>query len=512
MLNDYKSYLEVAYPKLKINLSPEWDKQIELTNWDEPESSIELNNVAVMAFVEAEAAEDIQTKNLYLEIAFNMLNSQIEDVHPLQRAHLALFYLLMDEKNTAINLAFSSLIDLMQPLYDDSVTDTPGLIYLPFYKKLDQGITIKKIVETNNGNEQAFLMCLEIIKNTPIFFYNNFSQRLLKISLAIEPTSFEHNFRIGLCCLVNCEVEGIYYLQKANKLKREMSEVIQSLYLAYKDLQLASIAEYWHQMGKKSAKKVPEWTWTELPVESSFTYTPFEDYLMAVQASLRSIVTIVMLAEGDWGESELKFWRNMVSEGMTVIDVGANVGVYSLSAASRVGESGKVIAIEPFSLCVKCLEESCRINNLSWVKVYASAASSIEGTGFLSLKNSNELNEIVTEKVEDYQEGVEEITFITLDSLIVKENLQQVDWLKIDAEGHEIQVLLGSLTMIERFSPNILYENIAGDKGFNQEVAEFLQGKGYKLFRYRSYLEELIPIESLNDLQGVLNIIAIAES
>ena len=81
--------------------------------------------------------------------------------------------------------------------------------------------------------------------------------------------------------------------------------------------------------------------------------------------------------------------------------------------------------------------------------------------------------------------------------------------LKIDAEGHEIQVLEGANRLLADFKPGIIYENIAGSQGDNFPVAQFLTDKGYNLFRYRPYLQELIPLDSIDDLQGNLNIIAL---
>jgi ribosomal protein L11 methylase PrmA len=65
---------------------------------------------------------------------------------------------------------------------------------------------------------------------------------------------------------------------------------------------------------------------------------------------LRSIVTSVLIAEGDWFEKEMEFWRNWVKPGMTVIDVGANVGVYTFSAAVKVGSEGCVLAVDLFQV------------------------------------------------------------------------------------------------------------------------------------------------------------------
>jgi hypothetical protein len=77
-----------------------------------------------------------------------------------------------------------------------------------------------------------------------------------------------------------------------------------------------------------------------------------------------------------------------------------------------------------------------------------------------------------------------------------------VDLLKIDAEGHELPVLEGSQLLIERFAPIILYENIAANQGSNLANCRWLKGKGYRLYRYRPYLQELLEIESEADLQG----------
>ena len=219
----------------------------------------------------------------------------------------------------------------------------------------------------------------------------------------------------------------------------------------------------------------------------------------------------MLIAEGDWFEKEMELWRNWIKPGMTVIDVGANVGVYTFSAALKVGSEGYVLAVEPFSGCVRCLQETCRLNQLSWVKVCAGAASNHDGTARLALHAASELNELVSRDAEAAtQSGAfEEVTCFSLDSMIERENVNQVDFLKIDAEGHEMQVIEGSNRILSKFAPTILYENIAGGKSSNLAVANFLISRGYQLFRYQPYLQQLISINSTEDLQGKLNIIAL---
>jgi FkbM family methyltransferase len=157
------------------------------------------------------------------------------------------------------------------------------------------------------------------------------------------------------------------------------------------------------------------------------------------------------------------------------------------------------------------MEETCKINHLNWVTVCAGAASDRAGTARLSIYTASELNEIVTDDVTETMPpgSFEDVTRFTLDSLVERENLIQVDFLKMDAEGHELSVLAGSDKILSEFSPVILYENIAGSKGSNLPVADHLKDRGYKLFRYQPYVEKYIPIESLEDLKSQLNLIAI---
>jgi FkbM family methyltransferase len=286
--------------------------------------------------------------------------------------------------------------------------------------------------------------------------------------------------------------------------------------LAYRDIdQTAIFQHYWtqaHQYLQQCLDSTAVWTKAE--PDAAFTYVPFDQGVtLAVQPSLNSIVTSVLLGEGDWFESEMEFWRNWLKPGMTVIDVGANAGVYTFSAATRVGSEGKVIAIEPFPACVGYLEETCRVNQFDWVKVYGAAASDRTGNVRLSIQGASELNEVIADDaVPSSSAQYIEVPCLTLDILIEQEDLQTVDIMKLDAEGHEINVLKGSQSLLKKFQPVILYENIAGGQGNNLEVAEFLTQNGYQLHIYQPYLNQLIPLTSIHELDGQLNIIAIPKS
>ncbi|NJK27771.1 MAG: FkbM family methyltransferase [Coleofasciculaceae cyanobacterium SM2_3_26] len=350
------------------------------------------------------------------------------------------------------------------------------------------------------------------MRANPIF-YSQQGLRFLHLAAVVFPASPALYLRLGIVLIANRQWEGLHYLHRANQLASPVAPIQQALYLAYRDVEQPEVANYWLKNARDSHQQAPQdigWKWGSLSYEAGFTYVPFEsDMLLAVLPSFHSIVTTAILAAGDWFEAEIEFWRNWIQPGAIAIDVGANVGVYTFSAAQQVGKTGKVFAIEPFSECVCCLQESCRINEINWVEVRAGAASDRIGTARLSLKSSSELNELLLDTAVAAEGTFEEVSCFTLDSLIEEANLDRVDILKIDAEGHELAVLRGSDRLLSEFAPVILYENIAAGSGSNLAVAKYLREKGYQLFRYQPYVQQLVPIESDDELAGNLNAIAL---
>lgn len=519
-LDIYRVYLDRACPALNNeDFFSNLTTQVEQTNWEEPTSAFDLNNFAVIALIEAEFAEDISLKAFNIEIALEALRQGATlQEYPLCSAHLALARSMIGEIHGGMEIAFSTFINSLQDIFNAQGNFPVGLVYLPtwsYSSRLPRSNRLQKLLLVEEGHSQILLLLAEALCHSRLVFYNASGRRFLQLATQFDADSAGRNLQLGLASLMNQKWEGLFYLQKAQTITPESSPILQALHLAYRRLNNQKTAQFWLEKGyhlAQTATSLLPWKWTELEVNHPFTYVPFEDnLLLTVEANLGSIVTSVLIAEGDWFEAEVEFWRDQLKPGMTVIDVGASVGIYTFSAASRVGSTGKVISIEPFSGCTKCLEETRRVNEFSWVSIYAGAASDFCGTGKLALHNASELNEVIAENSDSYTAGsVEEITCFTLDSVIEQEQLERVDWLKIDAEGHEMKVLAGSEWLLSEFAPNILYENIAGNRSSNLPMAKKLQEKGYQLFCYQPFLKQLLPISSLEDLSNQLNIIALS--
>jgi len=508
----YWQYLE----QHEISLNPEAQAKIadllEQSSWQAPKSLEDYNNLAVLALIRAEACQDRDTQGSHLETAIATLEHG-RSYYPLCDAHLALVHQLIGEREQSLNMALAVVVNVLQPLYTEPTEAPCGLVYLPsqwLYSPNQNGRDcLTALLAASNGLQQGLWLAAEVLWRSPIF-YNFFGQRYLTLASHLSPGSAAIHHRLGVARLLHEDLTGLFHLHQAQQRSPYHAGLIQSLYLAYRNAGNQEASSYWRTLATQQHQQYPEqtqWQWVSLPETTELICVTYEtDLLLAVEPSFSSIVTSVLLAEGDWFEADLEWWRSLIQPGMTVIDVGANAGVYTFSAARRVGSAGKVLAVEPLSKCVRLLEETCRLNHLEQVSICHGAASDRTGTIQISISVSSELSQVVTDAAATSRSDLETVACYTLDSLVEHHHFTQVDVLKIDAEQHELQVLTGSDRLLTEFAPIILYEN-------NQpEVAKFLDQRHYFLFYYRPYIQELVPITDVQDLEGKLNLIAIPQS
>ncbi|TRU35255.1 MAG: FkbM family methyltransferase [Microcystis aeruginosa Ma_MB_F_20061100_S20] len=511
-LNYYAQYVQKLCPQVNPQTVTKLISFDYSCNWEQPSRLEDYNNIAVICLIEAEETQDLSVRKQLLNNAVTVLEKGKD--YPLCAAHLALVYGLIGEYRQGYNLANFVLKEFKKSSIKDSFTK--GLIYLPptSHSLFRQQGNLERLLAAENADEQVFQLCIEALYQSSLAFYSDAGYYALTLASEKLINFPILDWLIGIVKINRQLTDGVAFLEQAQKSIPNHPPSIQALYLAYRNLPEAKAAEYWLQQGvthfNPNSPDVGEWIWTQVKPENPFTYVLYDNLILTVEANLKSITTAVLLAQGDWFEAEMELWRIQIRPDMTVIDVGANVGVYTFSAAQRVGETGKVIAIEPFKDCVNCLQETSRINQLPWVKIYEAAASDHCGSAKLSLYNASELNEVISDNSPS-SDSANTVTIqcLTLDSLIETENLTRVDWLKIDAEGHEIQVLQGAERLLTEFKPNIIYENIAGAHGSNGAIMEYIQAKGYQVYSYRPYIQELVPVTDANQLNSQLNLIAV---
>ena len=511
----YLEYIFSHYPDIDAGILSSVESVFESTNWNNPETSLDCNNLAVIDLIEAEQSEDLEVRTNLIQTAMQKLERGYSlDQNPHCAAHYVLIQSILGEDKKAIQLALNATLGTLQPIHKGI---SSALAYLPLSNR--NLLEFESILNAENGYDQALMLLAEALRRSQFIFYNSSGIRFLRLANQLSSLSPIVCLMLGVAELMSRQIEGIVHLHHARRIAPQFAPILQALYLSYCGIGDENTARYWletaNQICLNQNSNAAEWQWTKLALDSAITYVAFDrDLILAVEPSFRSIVTGVLVAQGDWFEREIEFWRSGIQSGMTVIDVGANAGVYTFSAAQRVGSTGLVLAVEPFSQCVGYLNETCRVNQLDWVKVCAGAASDRNGTAKLSLSSASELNELISEEEGQTRDAssFEEVECFTLDSLIEQYGVSRVDFLKIDAEGHELQVLKGSDRILTEFAPIILYENITGSQSSNLPVANFLRNIGYKLFRYQPYLRKLIPVDVNSDFQDSLNVIALPQT
>lgn len=274
-------------------------------------------------------------------------------------------------------------------------------------------------------------------------------------------------------------------------------------------------ANYWQQIGldygSQRLAQLP-WQWTHLAIDCAWTYipcggaSPHRDILLAVPASLQSPITRCLLAQGAWFELELEFWQAYIQPGMSVIDIGAGVGIYTFSAA-QIGKNVMVYAIEPFSGSIDFLDETCRINQIENVKIFKNAIDNRDRQAQLVLQASSELNYLLAVDETKVGTETEAVVCLTLDRFIQQAAIERVDLVKISTDGNELAILSGGEQTIAKFRPTIIYNSYTS-KGIDLTVAEYLLDRDYELFCYQPDLPQLIPLVNESDFSEVIKAIA----
>lgn len=143
--------------------------------------------------------------------------------------------------------------------------------------------------------------------------------------------------------------------------------------------------------------------------------------------------------------------RSLLKPGMVMVDVGANIGYYSLLAASHVGPTGKVIAFEPGARSVQLLQQSAQVNGFSHIEVHPVAVSDKPGEVRFSLDDSNG-------GINRGEIGVsaEVVPAIKLDDFLQTE--AHIDLVKIDIEGAEGLAIQGMAHLLQNHRPILFTE------------------------------------------------------
>ena len=148
-------------------------------------------------------------------------------------------------------------------------------------------------------------------------------------------------------------------------------------------------------------------------------------------------------------EPELfKIYAGFLKPGMVVVDAGANIGLHTLLFSKRVGSNGKVYAFEPGQSAFHRLLNHVERNRLSNVKCFHCALGAEEArVSLVENSQDNSRSFVVSETRNSNMDTI--VPLRSLDQVLAEENIEEVNFLKLDVEGFESEVLKGARSYLK---------------------------------------------------------------
>ena len=166
----------------------------------------------------------------------------------------------------------------------------------------------------------------------------------------------------------------------------------------------------------------------------------------------------LMLYRYGHDDPDVDLCGRLLAPGDVFVDGGANVGLFTLVAADRVGAKGKVIAFEPGRVVRLRLIENVALNRLVQVEVIPAALSSKPGEAAFRVFDivGAGLNHLAP--LDGESGGLETVALTTLDAALIPHDRARLALIKLDLEGAEHEALLGAAAILRERRPDLLLE------------------------------------------------------
>lgn len=225
--------------------------------------------------------------------------------------------------------------------------------------------------------------------------------------------------------------------------------------------------------------------WRLVPGIFSFTQTISLDQYRSMEIAFRPFIFSDMAIVSTVFEPDVRSaFQPKPNE--TVVDVGAHIGLYTLIAARMLGNIGKVISIEPDESSLAVLRKNIAINHLNNTIVLPIALGYINGwkNFYYGVMPSGSTFYPTRERALYKVRKTKKIDVVTMDALLEKLGIGDVDWMKINVEGADLDVLQGAESSIQNSKNLKIIIRVS-----RSETLEYLQKKGFQIkpLSYRYY-------------------------
>lgn len=195
-----------------------------------------------------------------------------------------------------------------------------------------------------------------------------------------------------------------------------------------------------------------------------------------------------ILTVGSFEKDEMVRLPSFVKPGDCCVDVGANIGLHTLSLARAVGVTGHVFSFEPVRKNALLAQLNCEINNLHNVTMIASPLSDVSGKRLsANLPDNDSSFAFFSETGDMGDEGVTQ----TLDEFCRSRAIASVHFIKVDVEGAEMKILRGASRLLSSAgAPPVVMVEMVDDylRRFGDNAGEavaFMASLGYQPFVVR---------------------------
>ena len=225
------------------------------------------------------------------------------------------------------------------------------------------------------------------------------------------------------------------------------------------------------------------------------------------ELDLREGIDFSIWLLGAFEPGTVRQYRKYIRPGSVVLDVGANIGAHTLPLADCVGKTGKVIAFEPTDFAIGKLSANCKRNPIlaERIQAYQVMLVSRQNAGLTKTpalysswpleSHSPELHHLHGGRLMPTLGAKSQ----TLDDFLNKGGFSRVDFIKLDIDGHECDMLLGAKETISRYRPEIIMElapYVLKEAGSSlDELISIISSLDYGLFHIGN--DERLPMDAV---------------
>lgn len=223
------------------------------------------------------------------------------------------------------------------------------------------------------------------------------------------------------------------------------------------------------------------------------TKSYLNNHNLKIKLFSKSLIDHKILFTGAYEKDTNRILEKHIDAGDIVLEAGANTGSETLLLSKLVERTGHVYAFEPVTHVYNILEENCILNDIMNTTLLKIALGENNAEIDFYIADETFVNQGMGTKVKGHYNTDKkiEVTQLTLDSFAMEYKLPQVNFLKMDIQGGELDALVGGYEMITKHKPKIFLE--AGEGWSNiYELFEWLSSNAYNLFIIESNNETLI--------------------